>query len=58
MIFLVRRLTATWRTPTRARLLYVAMAIAFVGLAIVGVATGNVFVAVTAAVVITAGTEA
>ena len=50
MIFLVRRLTQNWRSATRARLLYVVVAIAFCGLAVVGVANGNAAVAVLATI--------
>ncbi len=50
MIFLVRRLTGSWRSATRARLLYVVVAVAFCGLAVAGAVSGNAEVAVLAAV--------
>ena len=50
MIFLVRRLTQNWRSATRARLLYVVVAIAFCGLAVAGAMNGNAAVAVLAAI--------
>ena len=50
MIFLVRRLTQNWRSATRARLLYVVVAIAFCCLAVAGAVSGNVAVAVLAVV--------
>lgn len=48
MIFLVRRLTQGWRSATRARLLYVVVAIAFCALAVAGAVSGNAAVAVLA----------
>ena len=48
MIFLARRLTQNWRSATRARLLYIAVATAFCGLAVVAAVNGNVAVAVLA----------
>ncbi len=50
MIFLIRRLTGSWRTATRARLLYIVVAIAFCGLAIAGAVNGNAAVAVLAVI--------
>ncbi len=50
MIFLVRRLTQNWRSATRARLLYIVVAIAFCGLAVAGAVNGNAAVAVLAVV--------
>ena len=48
MILLVRRLTQNWRSTTRARLLYIVVAVAFCGLAVAGAVNGNVAVAVLA----------
>ncbi len=50
MIFLVRRLTGSWRSATRARLLYIVVAVAFCGLAVAGAVNGNAAVAVLAVV--------
>ncbi len=50
MIFLSRRLTGSWRSTTRARLLYIVVAIAFFGLAVAGAVSGNAAVAVLAAI--------
>ncbi len=53
MIFLVRRLARSWRSVTRARLLYIIMASAFCGLAVVAAVRGNAGVASVAAIVAT-----
>lgn len=50
MIFLVRRLTQSWRSATRVRLLYIVAAIAFCGLAVAGAINGNAAVTVLAVV--------
>ena len=50
MIFLIRRVTQSWRSATRARLLYIVVAIAFCGLAVAGTVSGNAAVAVLAAI--------
>ncbi len=51
MIVLIRRLTQSWRSATRARLLYIVMASAFCGLAVVAAVKGNAGVALVAAIV-------
>ena len=48
---LLRFLNDSWRTPARARFLYLAMTLAFTGLAIVAAALGEAAVAAVAAVV-------
>ena len=51
MLFLIRRVTAGWRSATRARLLYLVMTSAFCGLAVVAAVRGNAGVASVAAIV-------
>ncbi len=51
MIFLVRRLAGSWRSVTRARLLYIIMASAFCALAVVAAVRGSAGVASVAAIV-------
>ncbi len=51
MFFLLRRLAGSWRATTRARLLYIVMASAFCGLAVVAAVKGNAGIASVAAIV-------
>jgi len=51
MLFLIQRVTSSWRAGQRSRLLYGLAAIAFGALAVAGVALGNVAVAIIATIV-------
>ena len=51
MIFLVRRLAGSWRSATQGRLLYIVIASAFCGLAVVAAVRGSAGVALVAAAV-------
>ncbi len=51
MTFLIRKLAGSWRSATRARLLYIVMASAFCGLAVVAAVRGSGGVASIAAIV-------
>ncbi len=51
MLFLIRRLTQSWRSVTRGRLLYIVMASAFCGLAVVAAVRGSAGIALVAAIV-------
>ncbi|MCH7580965.1 MAG: hypothetical protein IIB22_12030 [Chloroflexi bacterium] len=51
MIFLIRRLAGSWRSTTQGRLLYIVIASAFCGLAVVAAVGGSAGVALVAAVV-------
>jgi hypothetical protein len=57
MMFIFSWLGDVWRTPAKARALYIVMTIGFGGLAIVGGVTSDVLVAVVASIfaLITAG---
>ncbi len=50
MILLIHRLTGGWRFATRTRLLYVVVAAAFFGLAVIAAVNGNAAVTVLAVV--------
>jgi hypothetical protein len=56
-VFIFSWLSDVWRTPAKARALYIVMTAGFAGLAIVGGVTGDALVAVVASLfaVITAG---
>jgi len=51
MFHLIRRLAGSWRSATRARLMYIAVTAAFCALAVIAAVQGNAGVALIAACV-------